>query len=222
MKKLNWLFGASVVGLALAFAAPAARADHDISFGVNVPIRGDLGLFFSISSRYFDRDAQVVNNWGRRYPNPDDLAVFLYICSRSSERPEGIDYYRRKGLSWYDVSVRAGVPFDAWYVTVNRNPGGRYARPYGQWDRYKQNPRHVSRLSDREIRDLVAVRMAHEYYGVTPEIAMDWRRGGADVRTIMTREYRTRHRDDGRNEGDRDDRGHGNRHDDRPGGQKHD
>jgi hypothetical protein len=222
MKKLHWFLSASLVGLAVVIAAPAARADHDVSFGVNIPIRGDLGLFFSISSRYFDRDAQVVNNWGRRYPNPDDLAVFLYICSRSSERPEGIDYWRRKGLSWYDVSVRAGVPFDAWYVVVNRNPGGRYARPYGQWNRYKQNPRHVSRLSDREIRDLVAVRMAHEYYGVTPEVAMDWRRGGADVRTIMTREYRSRHQDDGRHEGDRGDRGHGTRHDDRPGGQQPD
>ena len=222
MKKLNWLLGASLVGLAMVVAAPAARADHDISFGVSAPIRGDLGLFFSISSRYFDRDAQVVNNWGRRYPNPDDLAVFLYICSRSSERPEGIDYYRRKGLSWYDVSVRAGVPYDAWYVEVNRSPGGRYARPYGQWNRYKRDPRHVARLSDGEIRDLVAVRMAHEYYGVTPEIAMDWRRGGSDVRTIMTREYRSRHEGDGPQDGDRRDGRHDNRNNDRPGGQKHD
>jgi hypothetical protein len=193
LKKFHWLLGASFVGLAAVIAAPAAHADHDVNFGVNVPIRGDQGLFFSISSRYFDRDAEVVNNWGRRYPDPDDLAVFLYICSKSSEKPEGIDYYRRKGLSWYDVGVRAGVPADAWYVAVDRNPGGRYSRPYGQWNRYKQDPRHVVKLSDHEVRDLVAVRMSHEYYGVTPEIAMNWRRSGADVRTIMTREYRSRH-----------------------------
>jgi len=77
-------------------------------------------------------------------------------------------------------------------------------------------------LNDQEIRDLVAVRMAHEYYGVTPEIAMDWRRGGADVRTIMTREYRTRHRDDGQGEYDPQDRRHDNRNDDRSGGNQHD
>ena len=51
------------------------------------------------------------------------------------------------------------------------------------------------RLSDRQVRDLVAVRMAHEYYGVAPEVAMDWRRGGSDVALIMTREYHTRHHD---------------------------
>jgi hypothetical protein len=221
MKKLRWLLGVSFVGWAAVVAAPVAHADHDISFGMNAPIGGDMGLFFSISSRYFDRDAQEVNHWARRYPNPDDLAVFLYICSRSSERPEGIDYYRRKGLSWYDVGVRAGVPPDAWFVEVDRNPGGRYSRPYGQWNRYRQNPRHVVRLSDQEIRDLVAVRMSHEYYGVSPEIAMSWRRGGADVRTIMAREYRSRHHGDGRDD-DHGDRRHDDRRDDRPGGQQHD
>ena len=215
MRKLHWLLGVSFVGLAALIAAPAAHADHDIDFGVNAPIGGDMGLFFSISSRYFDRDPQVINQWARRYPNPDDLAAFLYICSQSSERPEGIDYYRRKGLSWYDVSVRAGVPFDAWYVAVNRNPRGRYARPYGNLNRYRQDPRHVARLSDQEIRDLVALRMAHEYYGVTPEIAMDWRRGGADVRTIMSREYRSRHHGDGR-----DDDPYDRRRDDDPGGDR--
>ena len=200
MTRLHGLVGASIVGLAAVIAAPAARADHDVNFGVNAPIRGEMGLFFSISSRYFDRDPQVVSQWARRYPNPDDLAVFLYICSKSSESPDGIDYYRRKGMSWYDVGGRAGVPFDAWYVDVDRNPSGRYARPYGQYRRYRQDPRHVGRLSDREIRDLVAVRMAHEYYGVAPEVAMDWRRGGADVRTIMSREYRSRHRGDRRDD----------------------
>ena len=82
MKRLQWILGASFVGLAMVVAAPAARADHDVDFGVNVPIRGDMGLFFSISSRYFDRDPQIVSHWARRYPNPDDLAVFLYICSK--------------------------------------------------------------------------------------------------------------------------------------------
>jgi hypothetical protein len=62
--------------------------------------------------------------------------------------------------------------------------------------------------------------MAHEYYGVSPDVARNWRREGCDVRTMMTREYHTRHRDEGRH--DHDGRGdgkhhgkhHGNRHDD--------
>jgi hypothetical protein len=214
MKRLNWILGVSFVGLAAVIAAPAARADHDVDFGMNVPIRGEMGLFFSISSRYFDRDPQVVSHWARRYPNPDDLAVFLYICSRSSERPEGVDYYRRKGLSWYQVGVKAGVPPDAWFVAVDRTPGGRYSRPYGQWNRYRQNPRHVVRLNDQEVRDLVAIRMSHEYYGVSPEIAMTWRRQGADVRTIMSREYRSRHRGEGRDDDRRDDRRYDDHRDD--------
>jgi hypothetical protein len=48
--------------------------------------------------------------------------------------------------------------------------------------------------------------MAHEYYQVSPEVAMNWRRGGDNVRTIMTREYRGRHRDGDRRYDDRSDR----------------
>ena len=67
--------------------------------------------------------------------------------------------------------------------------------------------------------------MAHEYYGVAPEVAMDWRRGGTNVQEIMTREYHTRHRVPKYRGGDDDNRGHGNRHDGRRDGRndhKHD
>ena len=76
------------------------------------------------------------------------------------------------------------------------------------------------RLNDRQVRDLVSVRMAHEYYGVSPEVAMNWRRGGCDVRTMMTREYRTRHHEDARHDhdDDRGDRRHHDRDDDHDGG----
>ncbi len=185
---------ASTIGM------PVAKAGLDISFGANVPVADDGHLFFSISSHYFDRDVPVVENWGRRFTNPDDLSVFLWITQRSGRSPDVVFSLRRQGLGWLDVGNRCGIPVDAWYVPV-AHPGPPYGRAYGYWDKHKVDPHYRVRLSDHDVRDLVAVRMAHEYYGVSPEVAMDWRRNGESTRTIMNREYRSRH-------------GHGHDHDD--------
>ena len=197
MNSLGLIFCASFVVLATGVAAPASRAGVDISFGANAPVGPDGNLFFSISSNYFDRQPQVVENWGRRFPNPDDLAVFLQISAQSHQAPEVVFNYRNQGLSWYDVGARVGLPFDVWYVPVDVDPGWPYATPYKHYKKHKHDPHYVVRLSDRQVRDLVAVRMAHEYYGVAPEVAMDWRRRGSNLQVIMTREYHTRHHEGG-------------------------
>ena len=48
-------------------------------------------------------------------------------------------------------------------------------------------------LADADIRNLMAVRMLHEYYGVSAEVAMQWRSSGGDLRTLMAGEYNKRH-----------------------------
>jgi hypothetical protein len=229
MSRSSRLFGAAFVVSAMALMAPALRAGVDINFGINAPVGNDGNLFFSISSRYFDRQPQVVQDWGHQFPNPDDLAVFLHICSQSRLAPQVVYSYRRQGMSWYDVGVRAGLPVSVWYVPVERDPGPPYGKAYGYWHKHERDPHYNVRLSDRQARDLVAVRMAHEYYGVTPEVAMDWRRNGSNVQDIMTREYHTRHHapkshdeGDDHRRGDHHDDNHHDSHHDGNHGNKHD
>ena len=202
MKRMNGVLCVSFAVVAMGLSAPATSAGVDVSFGVNAPVGDDGNLFFSISSQYFNRQPQVVNDWGRRYTNPDDLAVFLQICSRSRKSPQVVHGYRQQGMSWYEVGMRVGLPVEVWYVPVAVEPIGPYAKPYKHYKKHKHDPHYVVRLTDRQVRDLVAMRMAHEYYGVSPEVAMDWRRGGSNLQVIMTREYRSRHR--GRGHGDDD------------------
>jgi hypothetical protein len=217
MTRSGKLLCATFVVSAALMASPASRAGVDISFGMNAPVGNDGNLFFSISSRYFDRQPQVVEDWGRRFANPDDLAVFLHVCSQSRMAPQLVYSYRQQGLSWYDVGVRAGLPVSVWYVPVAVDPGPPYGKAYGYWKKHQRNPHYNVRLTDRQARDLVAMRMAHEYYGVSPEVAMNWRRDGRNVQEIMTREYHTRHRVPKYNDDDGDDddhrgKGHGNGH----------
>lgn len=222
------LSAAAVLAVVATLGAPRATAGVDVSFGASVPIGDDGNLFFSISSRYFDREPAVVHTWARRYANPDDLAVSLWIAQRSGRTPDFIFSLRHRGLSWFDVGTRCGIPVDAWYVAVPADRiGPPYGRAYGYRDKHHRNPHYRVRLSDADARNLVAVRMAHEYYGVSPETAMEWRRGGESLRVIMTREYRTRHgRVERRKAVERreaeHDRGHGHGEHDRGHGHGHD
>ena len=181
------------LGLLGMAAATDARAGVDVDLGASFPVGDNGRLFFSISSRYFDYEPAVVEHWGVRYTNPDDLAVSLFIARQSGRSPDVIFALRRQGLSWWDVSLRVGVPVDAWFVPVQHEPGPPYGHAYGHWRKHHENPKYVVVLGDADCRNLVSARMAHEYYGVPMEEAMRWRASGHNVRDVMVREYNVRH-----------------------------
>ncbi len=179
----------AMVVVCFGLALPqAALAGLDIEFGANVRLSDDTDLFFNISSRYYGHDPQVVGTLGARYSNPDDLSVSLFLSKRSGRDPMDAWRLRDRGLSWFDIGVRFGVPMDAWFVPVRRQPGPPYGKAYGHWKN-----KSGSQFSDDDARNLVAVRMIHEYYGVSVETAMEWRAGGRSIREITTGEYRKRH-----------------------------
>ncbi len=179
-----------------AALAPAAHAGVDVDLGASFPVGDNGRLFFSISSRYFDYEPAVVEHWGVRYANPDDLAVSLFISRQCGRSPDVIFALRKQGLSWWDVGLRVGVPVDAWFVPVQHDPGPPYGKAYGHWRKHRENPKYMMVLGDADVRNLVAVRMAHEYYGVPVDDAMRWRASGRNVRDVMVQEYNTRHRHD--------------------------
>ena len=207
---------AVLAGIAIAAACtaliPDTRAGMDIAFGARVPVGDDGSLFVNISSRYFERDPSVIQAWSRRFESPDDVAVFFWIVERSRKSADFVFSLRRQGLGWHEIGNRCGLPPDAWYVVVQEDPGPPYGKAYGHYKKHKENKNHRIKLTDRQARDLVAVRMCHEYYRVPARTAMDWRRGGEDVRYIMTREYRSRHDKSSHRDHDDDDQGKDHRH----------
>jgi hypothetical protein len=173
--------------------AGVAHAGLDIDFGASINIGDDDGLFLSISARYFDQDRPAVDRIAARYRNPDDLAVVLFVARRSGRSVDRIHEMRSRGLSWWDVSVRVGLPMDVWFVPVDRDPGPPYGKAYGHWKNHRRDNHHAAVLTDADARNLVAVRMLHEYYGVSVAVAMDWRSSGHDLRALVSTEYGKRH-----------------------------
>ena len=176
---------------ALVLCAPQAKAALDVAFGASVNVNDNTSLFFGVSSRYYAREPRVVETWSQRVPNPDDLSVLMFLSARSGRSLDAVFALRRAGLSWWDVSIRLGVPADVWFVPVDR-PGPPYGKAYGYWRKHGRDTR-AYRVDDRSCRDLVAVRMMHDYYGMPVERAMDLRRDGRRIDSLMGDEYRTRH-----------------------------
>ena len=191
MKLASW----SLVLLlaACALAAEPAQADFDIDLGASVRIGDDMDLYLAISSRYFERDRATVNRVAARYDNPDDLAIALYLTQRSGRSSDHIHGLRREGLSWFDISARLGLSVDIWFVEVRRDPGPPYGKAYGHWKHRNKNKHHHFELTDTDIRNLVAVRMLHEYYGVSVDAAMEWRSSGRKISVLLSEEYHKRH-----------------------------
>ena len=182
-----------VVGLlAVLLLAPQAKAAVDVEFGAAVNVNDNTSLFFGVSSRYYEREPRVVETWSHRVPNPDDLSVLMFLSARSGRNLDAVFALRRAGLSWWDVSVRLGVPADVWFVPVAHKPGPPYGKAYGHWKKHGKN-HYAYRVDDRTCRDLVAVRVIHDYYGVPVDRAMEMRRKGGRIDHVVSNEYRSRH-----------------------------
>lgn len=88
--------------------------------------------------------------------------------------------YRSRGYSWTDVTLHFGLSPEIFYVPVREVYGPPYGRAYGY---YKHKPRKEWRrivLDDREVVDLVNLRVISEHYGYAPEEIMRRRAAGLD------------------------------------------
>ena len=184
---------AIAAALGLSAAGAPALAGTDVFFGAAVRAGDPADVFFSISSVYFDRSRQTIEAWGHTFESSDDLSVFLFLVQRTGKSPDLIASLRKDGNSWFDVGVLIGLPVDAWFVPVSRDPGPPYGNAYGHWKKSKKRSKPTFVLPDIDTRNLVAIRMFHEYYGVPVERAMALRAQGGDVRSLVFAEYDARY-----------------------------
>jgi hypothetical protein len=221
MMKVRFCSLGILVLLASMAATPPSVAGLDVDLGLSMSTGDDSRLFVNICARYFNHEPRFVEGWAVRYANPDDLAVAMFISQRSSRSPDVVFALRQQGMTWWDIGLRLGVPVNAWFVPVEHDPGPPYGKAYGYWKKHQRNPKYIVVLNDHDARNLVAVRMAHEYYAVPAEKAMQWRGSGRNVRDVMVWEYEQRHVRP-RGASDEDWNHHGDRDDDHGKNGKHD
>lgn len=172
--------------LAVSLAMPAL-ADLDLSLGVagTVALDEDTELFLSVSARHFDRDPAEVRQVYARYRDPDDVAVALFVCSHSGRPLAEVLALRARRMSWWEIGIHLDVPTEAFFLEVDRIPRPPYGRAYGYWKKHRKTPGTVLRLTDAEVRHLVAARLLHDVYGLPPAEALRRRAGGGDLRVLV-------------------------------------
>ena len=138
----------AIAAVATFVAVSPAEAGLDIDFGASISIGDNADLYLAVSSRYFGQDRSTTDRFATRYSDPDDLAVALYLARHSGRSGEDILKLRRRGLTWWDISVRFGLPADIWFVSVDRDPGPPYGKAYGHWKHHKRDRKHTVVLSD--------------------------------------------------------------------------
>jgi hypothetical protein len=193
-RKLRILMASLAFGFAWGlWGDVGAFAGLDIDLAATLTAGDDNDVFLSISARYFNRDRSDIEKWSGQCKEPDDLAVLLFLSKHAGKPPGQVMKLRRGGLSWWEISQQYGIEVGVWFVPVKRDPGPPYGRAYGHWRKHSKDKRHQMSLTDVDIRNLVAVRLLHEYYGVEAEVALQWRSSGQDLRSLTAGEYRKRH-----------------------------
>jgi hypothetical protein len=187
-----------LVGLAVAAAAfamiPPASAGLDVDFGAAVALDDDTQIFLRVSSRHFDADHGRMEAVHHRLGRPEDAAVAFFIARHAGVAVNLVLKKRDKGLSWYRIALKLGVHPDVFFVPLRRHPGPPYGNAYGHWKKHKHAERHDAwKLHDDDIRELVTLRIASDYYRLSPDEVVRRRGSRTGVVQLVSGEYRSRH-----------------------------
>jgi len=165
----------------------------DVDLGIG-STTGNDDLYFRINAHYFDRDPNYVYATAKRLRVPDvELPIVLFLSAHSKKDVDFILQLHNRGLSWWDVSLRIGIPVSVYFYDLPYDPGPPYGKAYGHWKKHKRNSAHRIILTDREMYDLVSLQVACNYYGLPQRDVMRLRSEGRDFKVILSDEYRHRH-----------------------------
>ena len=164
---------ALALGLAAVVTTPApAGAANDIDFGAEFRSADDTGVFLAVLARHYDRDPADTARLAVRVTDPDELATLLFVAARATRPADAVLALRTRGLSWWEISGRLGLPVEVWFPPVRYDPGPPFNRPYAAWHRLRETHEPFPGLDDAQARDLVVVRLLSEYFGAPVETTM--------------------------------------------------
>jgi len=118
----------------------------------------------------------------------DDVSVICFVAVAGPSPVTTLALQRMRKVSWSDVLVRIGIPGRALVpVTENRIGGARYVRLLRRVAAAPDAPARA--LDDDQVRDLVQLKVAVEYFGLDPADVAAWRDAGVSSSRILLGYY---------------------------------
>ncbi len=185
--------GLIFIGFSLVSSLVFGGFGVDVDFGIAATI-GDSDLYLRIQSHYFDRDPGSVAGTAKMLKDPDhELPIVLFLARHSGKSPDYIVRMRKSGLSYWEVSLKLGIPASVYFMDLSFDPGPPYGKAYGHWKKHKRHKTHAVILTEREMYDCISLQIVNGYYGIPPREVVQMRNEGKDLKVILTGEYRKRH-----------------------------
>lgn len=182
-----------LIGLVgLSTYSTVVLADTDGRLGEDVKIWDDGEIYLAVLARHFERSMDDVRGLGRKFNEPEDLAMVLFLASHSGKSPDFIVILRQEGASWWEIGEGFGVDPDAWFLRNSETTPPPFDLIHESWQDATLTGDRLA-LSDTDCRCLVAARVLHDYFVVSAGTAMEWRSTGKDLQELTAAEYRARH-----------------------------
>lgn len=121
-------------------------------------------------------EVTILAEW--RLP-PEEVPVVLFIARRAGVSPEALVALRRSGRGWQELAGRYQLDASQFYVPLGDGaPAGSLRGAYDQYRALPASGWGEVRLSDRDIVDLVNLRLVSQSLRIAPERVI-LRAGGA-------------------------------------------
>ncbi len=156
-----------------------AQATVQFSIGVSTP---EARIRF-VYSDYYNVEPDVIYHCEHMGIPVEEVPVVLFLSKKSRVNPEVIIKWRLAGMSWYEITIKLRLKPEIFIVPIPAHikVGPPYGRAYGYWRKHKSLK---IKLSDEEIRELINLRIASEYYKIKVEEVLKRREKEPYIRII--------------------------------------
>jgi len=157
----------------------------------------DQEAMWQVMGGFFHIPVSQVKQWESNMVFPDlNLPVALFIAQQARVSVDLLLPWRKAGKSWLEIATQLKLSPTIFFLPL---PEGKLGPPYGKsygyyWKHQKDKKAPIS-LSDKDIADLVHMRIASSYFGLPPGQIMALRAEGKSFSKIYGTEYRKRHPD---------------------------
>ena|GEM_PF-1940996 len=155
----------------------------------------DQEAMWQVMGGFFHIPVSQVKQWGDSMGFSDlNLPVALFIAQQARVSVDLMLPWRQVGKSWLQIATRLKLSPTIFFLPIpERKLGPPYGQAYGYYWKHQRDKKVPIPLSDKEIADLVHLRIFSSYFGISPVQVMALRAEGKPFSKIYGMEYRKRH-----------------------------
>ena len=155
----------------------------------------DQEAMWQVMGGFFHISVSQVKQWESNMAFPDlNLPVTLFIAQQAHVSVDLLLPWRKAGKSWLAIATQLKLSPTIFFLPLPEGKlGSPYGKSYGYYWKHQKDKKAPIPLSDKDIADLVHMRIASSYFGLPPDQIAALRAEGKSFSKIYGTEYRKQH-----------------------------